>query len=65
MPYVLSLILLVALSGCGSIGQGTAALTGDCTEICHKGVVYLQFTSGASVMIHQDGSIVTCPMQGN
>jgi len=37
-----------------------AKVTGAPSDVCHDGVVYSQFTSGVSVKLHQDGSIVTC-----
>jgi len=53
-------ILLVLVSGCGAIDRAIVTYTGDAVETCHKGVLYLQFTSGASVAYNQDGSVRTC-----
>jgi hypothetical protein len=50
----------VMLSGCGAIDRFVAKVTGDGSETCHDGVIYLQFTSGVSVKYNQDGSISTC-----
>lgn len=64
MKYLMSLLVVVALSGCGAIDRGVSAFTGDGSETCHDGVLYLQFTSGSSVKFNQDGTIATCP-KGN
>lgn len=59
MKYlVLGFILL--FTGCGAIDRSLANVTGDGSETCHAGVKYLQFTSGASVMYEQNGSIALC-----
>jgi hypothetical protein len=47
-------------SGCGAFNRKISAITGDPTEICWKGVTYLQFTSGATVKYTPDGRIATC-----
>lgn len=51
---------VLLLSGCGKFDRQLASLTGDATETCHDGVIYLQFTSGATVKYNQDGTIATC-----
>lgn len=51
---------ILALSGCGYIDRKLAGYTGDGTRTCVDGVLYLQFTSGASVAYNPDGSIKTC-----
>lgn len=50
----------IGLSGCGKVQQLSAHWTGDATETCHDGVVYLQFTSGASVKYDRTSHVVTC-----
>jgi uncharacterized protein YceK len=40
-----------ALTGCGKFAQLTAHYTGQASETCHDGIVYLQWTSGATVKI--------------
>ncbi len=59
MKY-LYLVLPLLLIGCGSIDKSLAHITGDGSETCHEGVMYLQFTSGTSVMYNTDGSVHTC-----
>lgn len=53
-------LMTIALSACGKAQQLEAHWTGDAAETCHAGVVYLQFTSGASVKYLPDGKIATC-----
>ena len=58
-----TLILLlgvVFLSGCGAWDRFSASVTGATARICVDGVLYLQFTSGASVAYSRDGKIRTC-----
>ena len=57
--YILLLMLLV-LSGCGKFDRWKVAMTGNAVETCHAGVIYLQFTSGATVKYKRDGSISLC-----
>ena len=47
------------LAGCGKFEQGVARWTGH-AEQCIDGVVYLQFSSGATVKYLPDGRIATC-----
>lgn len=60
MKTLLALAAILLLSGCGKIDQISAHYTGAPAETCYKGVVYLQFTSGASVKYTPDGKIATC-----
>lgn len=64
MKLTLIALLVLVLSGCGRLDRFFAGLTGSASEICHDGVVYLQFTSGATVKytVDQFGnySIVKC-----
>lgn len=57
--FVLILITFI-LSGCGRVQRWWAGTIGDGHEMCHKGVSYIQFTSGTSVKYNPDGSIATC-----
>ena len=52
-------VIVLSLSGCGYIERQIGALTGKST-ICHEGVEYLQFTSGASVAYNRDGTVKHC-----
>lgn len=57
MKKVLALSLIattLSLQGCGWVDRKVASLTGDASEVCHDGVVYLQFTSGVSVKYDKD-----------
>lgn len=59
MKKLLILPLLVALAGCGAIERSTAKWTGY-SEMCVDGVVYIQFTSGATVKVDRNGKPVPC-----
>lgn len=59
------LILLAAATltgGCGWLDREKAAFTGAGTKTCVDGVLYLQFTSGATVAYTPDGKVKTCSM---
>lgn len=58
--YILIMALAFSFAGCGAVDRFASNITGDASETCHEGVMYLQFTSGASVMFNPDGSIHTC-----
>lgn len=61
MKRILMVIALTfALTGCGAFDRFAAKVTGDGSETCHAGVIYLQFTSGVSVKYLPDGKIATC-----
>lgn len=60
MKYLIIAIMLLALTGCGAIDRGLSRLTGNASEICHDKVIYLQFTSGATVKFLPNGSVATC-----
>jgi hypothetical protein len=51
--------LPLTVAGCGKFDRGVAKITGS-AQVCVDGVVYLQFTSGASVKYNRDGTIATC-----
>ena len=57
---IIILIGAFALVGCGQLDRSMAKFTGNASETCHDGVIYLQFTSGATVKYNQDGTIATC-----
>jgi len=56
--FIISMIL--ALTGCGAVDRGLANLTGSASETCYEGVLYLQFTSGASVAYDINGNVKQC-----
>lgn len=60
MKKIMLIVMLASLSGCGYVDRKAAALTGGASETCIDGVVYLQFTSGATVKVDQKGNPVTC-----
>lgn len=43
---------IVALAACGAIDRKMANLSGEAAEVCQDGIVYLQFTSGATPKIN-------------
>ncbi len=55
--YLLFLAFLTL--GCGSLSRSCAKYFGY-DEVCVDGVLYLQFTSGASVKYKSDGTVATC-----
>lgn len=58
MKQILILSLL-AFASCGFFERKIAGYTGS-SEMCIDGVLYLQFTSGASVKYNKDGRVATC-----
>lgn len=60
MWKVIVIMVCIALAGCGNIDRDIAGLTGSPQETCHDGVLYLQFTSGATVKFNQDSTVATC-----
>lgn len=56
---LLAVTVALALPGCGKFDRGVAKITGS-AEVCVDGVLYLQFTSGATVKYNRDGTIATC-----
>lgn len=59
---ILILLATAMLTGCGWFDRKMAAVTGDATKTCVDGVLYLQFTSGATVAYTTDGKVKTCSM---
>jgi Na+-driven multidrug efflux pump len=57
--------ILVSLTSCGVVQPSYSKLTGQPTELCHKGVAYLQFTSGATPMYGTNNLIITCGTQND
>jgi hypothetical protein len=57
LAYVLSIL---AFAGCGYVDRAGSTISGQPSKICAGGVVYLQFTSGATPAYHQDGSLIKC-----
>jgi len=60
LVYIILIALALSFAGCGAVDRFASKITGDASETCHEGVMYLQFTSGASVMYNPDGTIHPC-----
>lgn len=60
MKYLSVIFMCVVLSGCGAWDRFSAKVTGGASKTCHDGVLYLQFTSGATVAYNQDGTVKAC-----
>lgn len=56
----LGALVAILFNGCGFIDRKVSSITGNGSETCQDGVVYLQFTSGVTVKYNQDGTIVKC-----
>lgn len=54
------LLAVFLVSGCGWWDRTKSYYTGDASEVCIDGVVYLQFTSGSSVKYDRSGRVVVC-----
>jgi hypothetical protein len=59
MKIVISVFFAIALAGCGAWDRSIASVTGI-SRTCVDGVLYLQFTSGASVAYDADGKVKEC-----
>lgn len=60
IKYALLSLAIMSTASCGQVDRVLAKYTGDASSVCQDGVLYLQFTSGASVAYNTDGSIKTC-----
>lgn len=56
----LLVVAVLLLTGCGMLDRGCAKYTGQPSKVCVDGVLYLQFTSGATVAMGIDGKIKLC-----
>lgn len=59
MKFLIVGLLVLPLMGCGVLDKGVASWTGY-SKMCVEGVSYLQFTSGATVQVDQEGRVVKC-----
>ena len=59
MKIILAFLFL-SLTGCGGLKRLGSSITGDPSSYCYKGVEYIQFPSGASVVYDRDGKIRIC-----
>lgn len=57
---LIALVTIFSAAGCGQADRAMAFTTGNAQESCVDGVLYLQFTSGASVKYLPDGKVATC-----
>ena len=53
-------VIACVLTGCGWFDRNVAAIAGGASKTCVDGVMYLQFTSGATVAYNKDGTVKTC-----
>lgn len=60
VKVIAGIMVVSALTGCGWFDRKLAAVTGGASKTCVDGVMYLQFTSGATVQYSQDGKVVGC-----
>lgn len=60
MMKIATIFICLLLGACGVVERELAAVTGGGYETCVDGVMYLQFTSGATVKYRPDGTIWTC-----
>lgn len=60
MKKLILIALALTLSGCGWFDRQVSSVTGGATKVCVDGVVYLQFTSGATVAYNTDGTVKVC-----
>lgn len=59
MKITITLLLAALLSGCGYFERVVGTVTGY-SKMCVDGIVYLQFTSGATVQVDSNGKPVVC-----
>ena len=59
--FLVMTLAITMLSGCGWFDRKMAAVSGNLSEVCHDGVMYLQGTSGLTAKLDKNtGGIVTC-----
>lgn len=61
MKYFIAIIALATLAGCGSWNRFVAHVAAyDILCVKETGVKYVQFPSGAAVLLDKDGNPVAC-----
>ena len=55
MKVLILIALMLTVSSCGKAKRWASGMTGDAYETCHRGVTYLQFTSGSTIALDRDG----------
>ena len=58
LSILTGIIVVLLLSACGYVDREIAKVTGDPSKTCVNGVIYLQFTSGAALLVDTDGKPV-------
>lgn len=58
--FAMAVAAVLVLSACGQVDRSLAAVTGGASKTCVDGVMYLQFTSGATVQFDRTGKPVPC-----
>jgi hypothetical protein len=57
---ILITAVLMLTTSCGKINRMISGFTGEGVEECHKGVTYLQFTSGSVTAVDRQGKPLPC-----
>ena len=57
---IIFIFIALSISGCGAFDRAASTITGGAAKVCVDGVMYLQFTSGATVAYLPNGQIRTC-----
>ena len=52
--------LLILLTSCGAMDRFSVIMSGNPSSVCYKGIEYVQFSSGASVVMNKEEKPVTC-----
>lgn len=60
MSKFISIVVLLFLLGCGGCQREFTNFTGNLTEKCHKGIVYVQSDSGIALLVTHEGKPVVC-----
>lgn len=59
MKRLIVVALTLGLFGCGNIHRSCAQLTGS-SEMCVDGILYIQFSSGATPKVDANGKPIRC-----
>lgn len=60
MKFIFIGFLFMSLQGCGGCQRAITNWTGNLTEKCHKGVIYVQSDSGLALLVNTEGKPVEC-----
>lgn len=50
----IAILATLSLTGCGFANRAISGYTGNATESCHDGIMYLQWTTGSTVKIDKN-----------